>query len=689
MTTTSANFANTVSTGLLLVSQSGATAFSLNSRPPGVGLELSVDGMHVNSITRPVAEDVLAQQPKLKRNQQLGQGLLSGLQIDSRLLINRFLDLVPLTGLGLLYYKVGKVTCKDLLDNSCIGDIRENIEFLFGRWVVIQIISPRATPDRNFLTLFDAETHELLDCVEIVCNNKYCVMNKISISKFNSGGYLAFKICAHIDMDAMYADKEYLVWFHEHGFPLDNNGGLYGDLVIDYKRRLGGDHSTPSQLPQKTQKTQKTLNSRWDAQVFYINPDFKFRQIELPRLELPYSVFNHGFINLKLMKPELGNNKLFVEIIANECGKLIIYDYLPVFAHLPTSETPYQFVNKIIDVNAQGIIYKTNDRYFLTFEKTRDKEYNQYGYTIYIKSYDIRDPTKVVNELKSNDALFTNSSEKCILHMDGRIEIPMNLYQINRQKIGFKKYKEFNYLDSQGSELVIFDSFTHQKTTTNNDGRELGYQLEVINNLGNYTVSAGNIYKWALLKRLSVTNGIFITGKLYSRLNTPKLKEIKYSPDGRFIAMLFNSEETDAACFNMQGVLVFEKTLRTQKWHEIGYVNFPDSNRYFGVNFQKADDERGYALIVSNGSKSGTDLVYLPNALSLKYYSRLTQGNGVLGLNNMIDKNISAFLSYNRFAYQDLGYGISNNKTFCKEVKNKRGFQKPFINMKNHVIQVD
>ena len=44
MTTTSANFANTVSTGLLLVSQSGATAFSLNSRPPGVGLELSVDG---------------------------------------------------------------------------------------------------------------------------------------------------------------------------------------------------------------------------------------------------------------------------------------------------------------------------------------------------------------------------------------------------------------------------------------------------------------------------------------------------------------------------------------------------------------------------------------------------------------------------------------------------------------------
>ena len=33
---------DTVSTGLL--SQSGATAFSLNSRPPGVGLELSVDG---------------------------------------------------------------------------------------------------------------------------------------------------------------------------------------------------------------------------------------------------------------------------------------------------------------------------------------------------------------------------------------------------------------------------------------------------------------------------------------------------------------------------------------------------------------------------------------------------------------------------------------------------------------------
>ena len=655
--------------------------------------------MHVNSITRPVAEDVLAQQPKLKRNQQLGQGLLSGLQIDSRLLINRFLDIVPLTGLGLLCDKVGKVTCKDLLDNSCLDIIRENIQFLFGRWVVIQIISPRATPDRNFLTLFDAETYELLDCVEIVCNNKYCVMNKISISKFSSGGYLAFKICAHIDMDAMYADKEYLAWFHEHGFPLDNNDGLYGNRAIDNNRRRGKDHSTPSQL------SQKTINSRWDAQVFYVNPDFKFRQIGLPRPELPYSVFDHGFINLKLMKPELGKNKLFVEIIANECGKLIIYDHLPtgeipvfahlptgeipVFAHLPTGEIPYPFVNKIIDVSAQGIIYRTNDRYFSTFEKTRDNEYNEYGYNICIKSYDIRDPTKVVNELKSNDALFTNSSEKYILHMDGRIEIPMNLYKINQQKIGFKKYTEFNYPDSQGSELVIFDSFTHQKTPKNNDGRELGYQLEVINNLGNYTLSAGNIYKWALLKSLSVTNGIFITGKLYSRLNTTKPKEIKYSPDGRFIAMVFNSEETDADNSNMQGVLVFEKTLRTQKWHEIGYVNFPDSDRYFGVNFQNADDERGYALIVSNGSKSGTDLVYLPNALSWKYYSRLTQRNGVLGLNDMIDKNISAFLAYNRFAYQDLGYGISNNRTFCKEVKNQRGFQKPFINMKNHVIQVD
>ena len=34
----------TVSTGLLLVAQSGATAFSLNSRPPGVGLEFNVNG---------------------------------------------------------------------------------------------------------------------------------------------------------------------------------------------------------------------------------------------------------------------------------------------------------------------------------------------------------------------------------------------------------------------------------------------------------------------------------------------------------------------------------------------------------------------------------------------------------------------------------------------------------------------
>ena len=39
----------TVSTGLLLVAQSGATAFSLNSRPPGVGLELSVNGTGQNS----------------------------------------------------------------------------------------------------------------------------------------------------------------------------------------------------------------------------------------------------------------------------------------------------------------------------------------------------------------------------------------------------------------------------------------------------------------------------------------------------------------------------------------------------------------------------------------------------------------------------------------------------------------
>ena len=37
----------TVRTGFL--SQSGATAFSLNSRPPGVGLELSVDGTGIKT----------------------------------------------------------------------------------------------------------------------------------------------------------------------------------------------------------------------------------------------------------------------------------------------------------------------------------------------------------------------------------------------------------------------------------------------------------------------------------------------------------------------------------------------------------------------------------------------------------------------------------------------------------------
>jgi len=653
--------------------------------------------MHVNRITRPVSEDVLAQQPKLKRNQQLGQGLLSGLQIDSRLLLNRFLGLVPLTGLGLLGDKVGAVTCKDLLETYCLEIIRQNIQFLFGRWVVIQIISPRATPDRNFLTLFDAETYELLDCVEIVCNNKYCVMNRITNHKFSLGGYLAFKICAHIDMDAMSADKEYSVWFQENGFPLDNNDGLYGHR--SFKSR-GKDHSTPPPLPQKT------INVRWDAQVFYINPDFKFRQTGLPRKELPYSVFDHGLINIKVMKPSPAFNKLLIEIIAHECGKLIIYDHshtsempvlahtltgeMPVLAHTLTGEMPYPFVNTIIDIGDEGIICKTNDRYFSTFKRIRDAEYGEYGNKISIKSYDIQDPSKVVSELISNEERFTDSSEKYILHPDGRVEMPVNLHKKYKQKIGFKEeYKEFNYSDSQGSELVIFDSFTHQKTTKDNRGGELGYQLEVINNIHNYTLSAGNIYKWALLKSLSVTNRIFTTGRLHSRLDAPTPQEIKYSQDGQFIVMVFNSEETDANSSNMQGVLVFEKTLRTQKWREIGYVNFTECDRYFGVKYQKANDGQCYALLVSNGSKSGNNLVYLPNELSRKYYSRLAQGNGVLGLNNMIIKNMSGFLSYNRFAYQELGFGSSNNRIASKAVKNQSGYSKPFINTNNPVIQVD
>ena len=44
---------STVSTGLLLVAQSGATAFSLNSQPPGVGLEFNVNGTTPTSNPRP------------------------------------------------------------------------------------------------------------------------------------------------------------------------------------------------------------------------------------------------------------------------------------------------------------------------------------------------------------------------------------------------------------------------------------------------------------------------------------------------------------------------------------------------------------------------------------------------------------------------------------------------------------
>ena len=46
----------TASTGLLLVAQSGATAFSLNSRPPRVGLEMSVDG-NIHTLCENVSEE--------------------------------------------------------------------------------------------------------------------------------------------------------------------------------------------------------------------------------------------------------------------------------------------------------------------------------------------------------------------------------------------------------------------------------------------------------------------------------------------------------------------------------------------------------------------------------------------------------------------------------------------------------
>lgn len=633
--------------------------------------------MAVNSIIRPVTEDVLAQQPPLKRNQQLGHQTLSVLQIDRRLLINRFLDLVPLTGLGLLGDKVGAVTCKDLLEKYCLEIIRQNIQFLFGRWLVIQIISPRATPDLNFLTLFDAETYELLDCVEIVSNNKYCVMNRITSHKFSSGGNLAFKICAHIDMDAMLADPEYAAWFEKNGFPLDNNDGLYSRRR--FKSR-GKDHSTPPPLPQKT------INVRWDAQVFYINPDFKFRQTGLPRKELPYSVFDHGIINIKVMKPTPGTNKLLVEIIGQECGNLIIYD------HIPRGEIPYPFVNTVIDVSKEGSVCKTNGRYFTTFDRKWDGD-NDIGRDVYkvcIKSYDILEPTKVMYDFRFDEERGMDSSEKYILLQDGRIEIPTKKLS-ERKTLGLMEHSKFYYPDSQGLETVVFNSFTHEYANkkSGDNGGEVGYQLEVTNNMGSYTVQSDNIYKLAQLKSLLGNNGIFSTHKRHARLDAPSPKNIIYSPDGRFIAMVFNSEESNYNNSNMQGVLVFEKTQKTKKWRAIGYINFPDHDRFFGVKFLKSKDELGYALIVSNGSKSGKDIVYLPDELADKYYSRLHQANCVLGLNNMILQQMSKFLAYNRFAYQQLGFGIAKKFVKTKAIKNESGFQKAFINSYDPIICVD
>ncbi len=633
----------------------------------------------VNSIIRPVPDDVLAQQPPLKRNQQQGCQTLSGLQIDARVLINRFLSLVPLVGTGVLGDKIGPVTCKDLMQrHDYYSIIQERIVCLYGRMAVIRVIMPYTTPDRNFLTIFDAETYVLLDCVEIVCNNKYCVLNKISNCKFSSDGYVAFKICAHIDMDAMSADPEYSLWFKEHGFPLDDDSGLY---KFHFRRNRGKDCSTPPPPPERT------INTRWDLQVFYINPDFKFRQAGLPRPALPYQVLDHGIVNIKVMQPTPGTNKLLVEIIGQECGNLIIYD------HMPRGEIPYPFVNTVIDVSIEGSLYKNNDRYFTTFYKewnSNDDDLGRDVYKVCIKSYDIFEPTKVVYEFRFDEERGTDSSEKYILLQDGRIEIPTKKLS-DRKTLGLMEYSKFYYPDSQGLETVIYNSFTHEyanKKSEDNDG-EVGYQLEVTNDMGSYTVQSDNIYKLAQLKSLLGNNGIFSTHKGHFCLDAPSPKNIIYSPDGRFIAMVFNSEESNYSNSNMQGVLVFEKTQKTKKWRAIGYVNFPDHDRFFGVKFLKSKDELGYALIVSNGSKSGKDIVYLPDELAEKYYSRLHQANCVLGLNNMILRQISKFLAYKRFAYQDLGFGIAKNNVKPKAIKNERGFQKPFINSYDPVIYVD
>jgi hypothetical protein len=655
----------------------------------------------INSIIRPVPDDILAQQPPMKRNQQLGCRTLSGIQIDTRLLGNRFLDLVPLVGTGALGDKTGPLKCRDL-DTDKYKFIVPKLLFLYGRWVFIQIMAPLATPNRVFVAVFDAEAHILLDCVELVCNNKYCVLNKITNNKIHPSGYIGFKICAHIDMDAMSKDIEYSSWFKEHGFPLDDDIGLFES---HFRRFRGKDGSAPK-IPKKK------VNCRWDAQLFYINPDFKLRPIGLPRAALPYSIFDYGFINLNILEPTPGTHKLLVELSAYKCGNIIIYD------HMPSGEITYPFLNTIIDTGKDGSLCKTNNRYFSTFQRFKDEKYDEDDlggdeYNVCIKSYDIYEPTKVVHELTFIEKRYPDSSENYTLLADGRIMEPYFDKESKKTQLRYNMgcsgsdYIEITYVDgdSQCSELVIFNtgppkssgrsklvgSVSDDGSETNEVGEtgQIGYHLEVINNQGTYIVPGGDIYKWALLKSMSATNEIFRTQKRHYMLDSPSPKHIEYSLDGRFIAMVFNADESNYYYHsNLHGVLVFEKTPATKKWREIGYVNFPDHHRFFGANFQQTNDELGYVLKVSGGSKSGLDLIYLPDGLAAKYYSRLTKPGVLLGHNNLICRQMSKFLAYNRLTYQELGYGIAR-KSLGKNIKNKISGELAFINSMDPVIQVD
>ncbi len=140
--------------------------------------------------------------------------------------------------------------------------------------------------------------------------------------------------------------------------------------------------------------------------------------------------------------------------------------------------------------------------------------------------------------------------------------------------------------------------------------------------------------------------------------------------------LLFNSEERDSFSSNMQGALIFEKTPHSLKWREIGYVSFPECHRFFGVRFiGSGDDELGYNLMVSSGSKSGKDLVYLPDELAAKYYSRLSQTGVMLGLSDITIRQMSGFLAYNRMRFQELRDGTHKTKIGKKQIP-RRG--KPF-----------